>query len=167
MAPADSTEPSQAPTAPSPCSFPEVLALLRTQRETILANHLAGDVQLVRFERGRIEVCPRAGAPRSFAGDLSRVLQDATGERWVVTISQEAGEATLRDQARDAAEKSREKIMRDPLVRAVLETFPGARLSESREPPLPTTPSESPDPADGPAGDGGDPHAFDDGDDTP
>ncbi len=137
--------------APAPGDFAQVLALLRARRETILANHLAGDVHLVRFERGRIEVRPSARAPRGFAGDLSRVLQASTGERWVVAISQGEGAATLRDQAREAAEQDRETLLRDPLVHAVMETFPGARL---RDTPPPAA-------ADGP--DGG-PNAFDEGD---
>ncbi len=135
---------SESRPASAPGDLAQVLALLRARRETILANHLAGDVHLVRFERGRIEVNPSARAPRNFAGDLSRVLQEATGERWVVTISQAQGEATLRDQAREAAEQDREALLRDPLVHAVMETFPGARLCD-RPPSAPPAVADGPD----------------------
>ena len=136
---------AQADLAVMPSSFAEVLALVRARRETILASHLAGDVHLVRFERGRIELRPNERAPRNFAGSLSRILQEATGERWVVSISQEQGEATLRDQEQAAAERARKEILNLPLVRAVLETFPGARLKDPRE-RAPVAASEPPPP---------------------
>ncbi len=120
--------------APAPADFAEVLALLRKRRETILANHLAGDVNLVRFEPGRIEINTSARAPRNFAGDLTRVLQEATGQRWVVAIVQAEGTATLRDQARDLAARDREAVLREPLVQAVMKTFPGARLRDATAP---------------------------------
>jgi len=140
---------------PMPSDFAQVLSLLRARRETILANHLAGDVHLVGFERGRIEINTSARAPRKFAGDLSRVLQEATGERWVVTISQADGEATLRDQARDLADKSRAALLRDPLVHAVMETFPGARLCDQAPPAATPTAADKSDNT---------PLAFDQGD---
>jgi DNA polymerase-3 subunit gamma/tau len=144
--PSPGREPTaQAALAPMPSDFSEVLALVRARRETILASHLAGDVHLVRFERGRIELRPNNRAPRNFAGSLSRLLQEATGERWVVTISQEPGEATLRDQEQASAERARKEILNLPLVRAVLETFPGARLKDSRE-RAPVAASEPPPP---------------------
>ncbi len=141
----DST-PEPAPEfAASPTDFPAVLALLRARRETILAGHLAGDVHLVRFEPGRIDLRPGAGAPRSFAGDLSRVLQAATGRRWVVSISREAGEPSLREQARAAAGREREEVMRHPLVRAVMDTFPGASLKQGSGTAVPPAPAPAPD----------------------
>jgi DNA polymerase-3 subunit gamma/tau len=115
-----------------PASFEEVVELVVAEREAILARHLTDDVHLVHFEPGRIELRPTGEAPRDLAGKLGRLLQERTGRRWLVSVSGEPGQPTLRRQ-RDAAEaKLRDAALRDPLVQAVLETFPGAKLVARR-----------------------------------
>ena len=74
-------------------SFEAVVALVRAQRETILANHLERDLHLVHFEPGRIEFRPAEAAPRNLAGQLGALLQAATGARWMVSRVRRAGGA--------------------------------------------------------------------------
>jgi DNA polymerase-3 subunit gamma/tau len=133
-----------------PTSFAEVVALAETRREVILANHLAGDVHLVRFEPGRIEFRPEAAAPRDLAGRLGRLLQEWTGERWVVSVSDVPGDPTLRSERRESEARQRAAAQKDPLVQAVLETFPGAKMVALRdEAPGADDDSEAGDPANG------------------
>ena len=117
----------------APTSFVEVVALARARKEGILANHLEGDVHLVRFEPGVIEFQPGAQAPKDLAGRLGRCLQDWTGERWMVGVSSASGAPSLREQ-RQAREAERlEEAARDPLVQEVMTLFPGARIVEVRD----------------------------------
>ncbi len=132
--------PEGAPTADpdtraQPRSFAEVVELAQANCEVVLANHLAGDVQLVRFEAGRIELRPGEAAPRDLAGRLGRLLEEWTGRRWVVSVSDAAGEPTLRDQQRAADAKAREAALQAPLVQAALQVFPGAKLVARRDGP--------------------------------
>jgi len=130
-------EPQPAPAAPGlvpmPQSFAEVIELFDRKREAVLRSHLFANVHLVRFEPGRIELRPTEGAPRDLANRLGKLLGDWTGERWVVSISQGEGEPTLREQAAARDEGLRHEAAADPLVRAVLESFPGARIEAVRE----------------------------------
>jgi len=119
--------------APMPQSFVEVMALFDQKREALLRTHLYANVRLVRFEPGRIELRPTEAAPRDLANRLGRLLGDWTGERWVVSISQAEGEATLREQAAAHDETLRHEAAAHPLVRAVLEAFPGARIEAVRD----------------------------------
>jgi DNA polymerase-3 subunit gamma/tau len=111
--------------ADMPASFRAVADLARERREARLAKHLVHDVHLVSFEPGRIEFNPREEAPRDLAGRLGAALQAWTGRRWVVSVSDRAGEPTLHDQEQTS-------VMADPLVRAVLEAFPDARIGQVR-----------------------------------
>ena len=117
---------------PQPQSFVEVVQLLRQARQMNLAGHLIDDVHLVHFEQGRIEMRPGERAPASLAGLLGKFLQEATGQRWVVSLSRERGAETLRDQERTLEKSEREKLMDHPLVKAVMDTFPGSEFVERR-----------------------------------
>ncbi len=120
---------------PRPTSFAEVVALAQVRREPLLAHQLAGEVHLVHFEPGRLEFRPDAGAPRDLAGRLGRLLQDWTGERWVVSVSDVEGAPTLRSQQQEHEASRRAAVEKDPLVQAVLEKFPGAKLVDRRDRP--------------------------------
>jgi DNA polymerase-3 subunit gamma/tau len=119
--------------SPQPQSFAEVVVLFDKKREAVLRSHLLAHVHLVNFEPGRIELRPAEGAPRDLANRLGKLLTDWTGQRWVVSISQEAGEPTLKQQAAADEVSWRHEAAGDPLVRAVLETFPGAKIEAVRE----------------------------------
>ena len=60
---------------------------------------LERDVRLVRFEDGRLEFAASEGASPQLAADLSRRLGEWTGRRWIVALSSEAGQPTLREKA--------------------------------------------------------------------
>ncbi|MEE9209954.1 MAG: DNA polymerase III subunit gamma/tau [Kiloniellales bacterium] len=122
-----------APQGLPPASFPEVVALVRARKETILANHLEQDVHLVRFEPGRIEFRPSDQAPRNLAGQLGGFLQALTGARWMVSVSQEQGAPSLAEQAAAREAGRREAALGHPLVQAAMAAFPGAELVEVRE----------------------------------
>jgi DNA polymerase-3 subunit gamma/tau len=114
--------------ATMPASFAEVVDLARRGKEGILAGHLAGDIHLVKFEPGRIEFRPGERAPQNLAGRLGDFLLAATGERWLVSVSGDGGDPTLRQQTTAAEAAFREQALHDPLVQAALEAFPGARI---------------------------------------
>jgi DNA polymerase-3 subunit gamma/tau len=87
----------------------------------------------VRFEPGRIEFRPAAGAPRDLSNRLGQLLTQWTGTRWIVSVSGEEGEPSLYEQAEARDTSLRNEAAQHPLVRKVLETFPGARIEAVRE----------------------------------
>ena len=120
--------------APRLASFRDVLALAAAEREVVLHGHLLHSVHLVRWAPPVIELRPHADAPRDLAGQLGKLLLRVTGTRWTIALSTQGGEATLAEQG-DAADRSRRRAASDhPLVRAIMEAFPGARLEAVRDP---------------------------------
>jgi len=105
-----------------------VVAMAGEKREIVLKAALERDVRLVRFEEGSIELSLAEGGSRTIANDLSRALQQWTGQRWMVALSSEEGAPTLRDQALAAERERREGAASHPLVQAVLAKFPGAQI---------------------------------------
>jgi DNA polymerase-3 subunit gamma/tau len=130
-------EPVAAPESPAPSpmpqSFAEVIELFDKHREGILRAQLYSYVHIVSFEAGRIELRLAPGAPDKLSNRLGQLLSEWTGTRWVVTVSNAAGAPTLREAAEARALSLRNEASEHPLVKAMLETFPGARIEAVRE----------------------------------
>jgi DNA polymerase-3 subunit gamma/tau len=127
------TSPERAPAAApapspvkSPQSFLDVVRLFEENRELGIQTQLYNSVHLVKFEQGRIEIRPTEHAPRDLASKTMGFLTQWTGTRWVVSISQETGDATLAEQDSAARQRLMDAAERLPVVRAVKESFPGA-----------------------------------------
>ena len=129
-------------------SFPQLVALAGEKRDLQARTALEADMRLVRIEDGRLEIALEPNASRMLVNDLSRKLEQWTGRRWTVIVSNEAGQPTLRSQS--LAEKSqRERAAEaDPRVQEVLARFPGAKVVEVRrlvaEPPETDVTGEDP-----------------------
>ncbi|WP_264211095.1 DNA polymerase III subunit gamma/tau [Leisingera thetidis] len=113
-------------------SFEHVVELIRTNRDVKLLVEVEGGVRLVSYQPGRIEFTPSAQAPKDLAARLGTALQNWTSARWVVSIAPD-GDAPTIAEVRDAAENAlREKAAAHPLVQAVLESFPKAKITRIR-----------------------------------
>ena len=115
-----------------PQTFTAVAELAADKREPRLNYWLVQDVHLVRFRPGHIELRVRDGASDNMASQLGEYLKDWTGARWVIVISDEDGDKTLADQRADEQEQRLHMAAENPLVKQVLETFPGATIKEVR-----------------------------------
>jgi DNA polymerase-3 subunit gamma/tau len=121
-------EPARAEPALRLRRFEDVVAYAAEMREIMLKTALERDVRLVRFEEGTIEFNLGEGGSRTLPNDLSRVLQQWTGQRWVVALSSDQGAPTLREQAAAAERERKDGAANHPLVQAVLAKFPGAQI---------------------------------------
>jgi DNA polymerase III subunit gamma/tau len=139
-------EPAAAPTL-SIGSFEELIALAADKRDIAVKMALERDVRLVRCEDGQLEIAVEATAPKTLVHDLQRKLTGWTGKRWIVVVSKEQGAPTIRAQAEAQQAEIERGVQSDPLVQAVLNRFPGAKIvgvtqnPEAREP----VPDVSPD----------------------
>jgi DNA polymerase-3 subunit gamma/tau len=125
----------QAQAAPDnqPRSFADVIALCSERREMVLSASLSSAVHLVKFEVGRIDIRPTPTAPADIAPRLSKLLSQWTGRPWLVSLSREEGFETIRNAAIQAEVQKKQDAANDPLVKAILETFPGATIEAVRE----------------------------------
>src|SRR6202022_2881583 len=131
IAPISNAQP--APAALRVASFPELVALAGQRRDLLTKAALEADVRLVRIEDGRLEVALERSAARTLINDLSRKLEQWTGRRWTVIVSNEPGQPTLRSQ-NEAQKNQRERAAEsDPRVQEVLARFPGAKVVEVRK----------------------------------
>jgi DNA polymerase-3 subunit gamma/tau len=114
-------------------SLADIAALAGAKGASILKVQIENHLHLVRLESGQIEFRPGAGAPRTLAADLAQKLKEWTGIRWVVTLAREGGESTLAEQKKASRAAKLEMVAQEPLVRAVLDRFPGAEIVAVRD----------------------------------
>jgi DNA polymerase III subunit gamma/tau len=112
--------------APVLRSLEDIAALADPRSQ--LHVQLKNNVHLVRLEPGRLEFRPDQHAAKTLAAELSAKLAEWTGARWIVSISSEKGEPTIAEKERAAKAARRERVLQEPLVRAVMDRFPGAEI---------------------------------------
>lgn len=124
---------AQAPQALKLNSFEALVALAHEKRDIALKTALERDLRLVRFEDGRMEFSPVDGASSDLAATISKRLYEWTNRRWVVAISSDKGQATLREKADAAKAEKLDDVRTHPIVKAALAAFPGAEIVDIRE----------------------------------
>lgn len=129
----EETPPALAPKASLPQTFAEMIELFQTHDEPLLYSQLLHDVRLVSYEPGKLSLNVSSQAPKDLVLRLTNCLKQWTGEAWIVTISQEKGQASMIEQQRFREEKQKEMVAQDPLVKGALETFPGATITAIKE----------------------------------
>jgi DNA polymerase-3 subunit gamma/tau len=144
VAPSPTPAPAAAPKPAGPhlARFADVVALARAKRDIRLSQALESDVRLARFEAGRIEFSLVQGASPEIVQALSRRLGEWTGERWMVTLAAGATAPTLREQEAARRNERLGGAGEHPVVRKILERFPGAKIVDVRGPDAP--PAASP-----------------------
>ena len=112
--------------------FEDLIALAAARRDLGVKAALERDVRLVRCEDGRLEIRLEPSAAKTLVNDLARKLSQWTNRPWIVVVSTEEGQPTMK--AQDDARKAELKtdVRGDPLVQAVLTRFPGAEIVDVR-----------------------------------
>jgi DNA polymerase-3 subunit gamma/tau len=109
-----------------------VIELIRTNRDVKLLVEVETTLRLAAYQPGRIEFTPTDNAPRDLAQRLGHRLQGWTGNRWAVTLVNEAKSKTIAE-VRDAKDIAlRADAESHPLMLAVLAQFPKARITKIR-----------------------------------
>ncbi|MEH2489600.1 DNA polymerase III subunit gamma/tau [Bradyrhizobium sp. AZCC 2230] len=113
-------------------SFTQLVALAGQKRDLMTKAALEGDMRLVRFEEGRLEVALEPNASKTMISELARKFELWTGRRWTIIVSNEQGQATLRSVSQAAKQEHARTAEADPRVQEVLSRFPGAKVVEVR-----------------------------------
>jgi DNA polymerase-3 subunit gamma/tau len=131
--------------APRAINFGDVVALAGAKRDVMLHAHLRQSVHLVQFAPPVIELRLEPAAPRDLAAKLAALLEAETGRRWTIALSHLAGAPTIDEVERAAETAARQDAVDHPLMRAILEFFPGARIGAAQAAPAPAVEQAPPD----------------------
>ena len=112
--------------------FNDVVALFSKHREVVLKSQIVSFVHLVGFEPGHLSVRLKEGAPHNLVGQMSDKLSQWTGQRWLVSLSQDMGAPTLAETDQSQQQEVMKEVRAHPVVSEALRTFPGAKIVNIR-----------------------------------
>jgi len=124
-------QPAAAPLVPVK-SLSDIADLCTKNRDIRLRALVRAFVRPVSVEAGKLEIGLAQDAPKSLITDLQNRLQEWTGMRWLVILSREAGGPTLSEAETMAQEARVADARQDPDVAAILQRFPGAKITDVR-----------------------------------
>ncbi|MGB0660826.1 MAG: DNA polymerase III subunit gamma/tau [Mangrovicoccus sp.] len=121
-------QPAMQSAAPMPKDLNAVLALLSDHREPILQYEVEHNLRLISYAPGRIEFEPTSNAAKDLASRLKRSLEQITQSRWLISVAQSSGIATIAETRAAKQQAEFDKAAAHPTVAAALAAFPGAKI---------------------------------------
>ena len=109
-------------------SFEKLLNVCNDKKEMKLKYELEKNVNLVSFEKNRIEISFNDNLDKNFVKELSLKLFEWTGQRWIITLSKQKGEITIKEKEKNKKIELIKKTKDTKLYKNVLEKFPDANL---------------------------------------
>ena len=109
-------------------SFEDLLNSCIRYKEVKLKYELEKNVNLVKFEKNRIEISFNDNLDKNFVKDLSSKLFEWTDERWIITFSKLKGEQSIKEKERNRKTELIENEKKTEFYKKVLKNFPDAKL---------------------------------------
>ena len=109
-------------------TFDDLIAALEQNRQMLLVYSLKNDVSVSSFSHGQMTMTVSERIAGDFIMNLHKVLTEITEMSWKINIERgQLGETVAaREQAKVEADKK--SISEDPLVKAILSEFKGAKI---------------------------------------
>lgn len=114
-------------------SWREMVAFVARMAEPMLHGLLRHSAHLVRFDPPQVVLRLARGTPPRTEARLQALLERIYPGQWRVVLSQEEGEPTLDEQGAEIVALRREELHAHPLLKAILEVFPDARVGEPKD----------------------------------
>ena len=114
-------------------SFDDLIKICNENKEIKLKYELENNVNLVKFEKLRIEISFNEKLDKNFIKDLTFKLQEWTGERWIITLSKATGEISLKEKLKKEKNQKIETIQKSKFFLDLKEKFPDIKLIDIKE----------------------------------
>ena len=93
-----------------------------------LKYELEKNVNLVKFESGRIEISFNDKLDKDFVKNLSTKLHEWTNQRWIISFSKSKGEMSIKEKEENKQIELIESAKNSQSYKNMLDSFPDAEL---------------------------------------
>ena len=109
-------------------SFDDLLEVCVQKKEIKLKYELEKNVNLVKFEKNRIEISFNDNLDKDFVKDLSAKLFEWTNERWLITLTKSKGEMSIKEKQKNKKNKLINEVKNSKTYELIMKKFPDAEL---------------------------------------
>ena len=109
-------------------AFEDLIEICSKKKEIKLKYELEKNVNLVKFEKNRIEISFNESLDKDFVKDLSSKLFEWTGERWIITFSKLKGQMSVKDKEKNVKKQLIDEMKNSEIFKSVMDKFPDAEL---------------------------------------
>ena len=109
-------------------NFEGLIDLCNQKKELKLKYELETNVNLVNFEKQRIEISFNDNLDKNFIKDLSAALFDWTNQRWIISLSKENGDLSKKEKKKNLKSKLISEIKKKETYNEIIKKFPDAEL---------------------------------------
>ncbi len=109
-------------------SLNELIDICIKKKELKLKYELEKNVNLVKFEKNRIEISFNDNLDKDFVKDLSTKLFEWTAERWIITFSKSKGEMSVKERQNTKKNELITEVKNSEIYNIVMKKFPDAEL---------------------------------------
>ena len=109
-------------------SFDDLLLVCSEKKEIKLKYELEKNVNLVKFEKNRIEISFNDSLDKDFVKDLSSKLFEWTADRWIITFSKSKGEMSVKEKQLNNKKLLMDRVKTSKAYKNIIENFPDAEL---------------------------------------
>jgi DNA polymerase III subunit gamma/tau len=111
-------------------SFEDLLEVCSKKKEVKLKYELEKNVNLVSFEKSRIEISFNENLDKDFIKDLSLKLYEWTDNRWIITLSKTKGQPSKKEKEIISKNELMSDFKKSSIYKNILEKFSDAELIE-------------------------------------
>ena len=114
-------------------SFDDLLEICSSKKEIKLKYELEKNVNLVSFEKQRIEISFNENLDKDFIKDLSSKLFEWTEKRWIITLSKTKGQPSKKENEVNFKKEVIESVKKSRIYKDILQKFPDAELVDVKK----------------------------------
>ncbi len=109
-------------------AFEDLIEICTKKKEIKLKYELEKNVNLVKFEKNRIEISFNESLDKDFVKELSSKLFEWTGKRWIITFSKLKGQMSVKDKQKNVKKQLIDEIKNSEIFKSMMDRFPDAEL---------------------------------------
>ncbi|MBO7483712.1 MAG: DNA polymerase III subunit gamma/tau [Alphaproteobacteria bacterium] len=122
-------------------SLTDLAKLAREKGERMLAFHIERMIHLIEIADKKITCSFAPNAPKTLSGELTKFLQNLTGDLWVLDLQKSGGAPTLYEAKEKKEQQVLNNLKQQPDIASILVEFPGAIIEKVK--PVVSTPEET------------------------
>ena len=114
-------------------TFKELIDMCNLKKELELKYELETNVNLINFKNGYIEISFNENLKKDFVKILSSKLYEWTNTRWIISLSQDKGQETIKKTSEGEKKNNLKEFEQTDMFNNIKKSFPDAELIDVKD----------------------------------